>query len=263
MTEPMRTLRVGTLMVHVYASRAEMGRAVGEAVATKMRELLGLKTGISVVFAAADSQKEFLGNLASAPGIDWGRVTAFHMDEYRGVSPDSRHSLGRWLRDRLFDHVRPGRVHLMDGMAEPPEQECDRYAALLREAPLDIACLGIGENGHLAFNDPPVADFNDPEAVKVVEIDEASRLQQSAEGNFPRPQDVPSVALTLTIPALLAAPFVYSTVPGPRKAPAVKAAVDDPVTAACPATALRRHGGAVLYLDPDSARLIDTAIAGR
>jgi glucosamine-6-phosphate deaminase len=251
------------MKVQVYASRAEMGQAVGEAVGTKMRELLDVKTGISVVFAAADSQKEFLGNLASAPGIDWGRVTAFHMDEYRGVRGDSRQSLGRWLRDRLFDRVKPGKVHLMDGMAEPPEQECARYAALLREAPIDIACLGIGENGHLAFNDPPVADFNDPEAVKVVEIDEASRLQQSAEGNFPRPQDVPRVALTLTIPALLAAPFVYSTVPGPRKAPAVKAAVDDPVTTACPATALRRHGGAVLYLDPDSARLIDTAIAGR
>lgn len=258
-----RSLNVEQMRVEVYASRAEMGRAVAQAVATKMRELLSLKKGLSMVFAAADSQKEFLEGLAAEKGIDWGGVTAFHMDEYLGVPGTARQSFGRWLGDRLFDRVRPGAVHYMDGMAGRPERECDRYAALLRSAPLDMACLGIGENGHLAFNDPPVADFDDPKAVKVVEIDEASRVQQSAEGNFPRPEDVPKVALTMTIPALLAAPFIACTVPGPRKAAAVKAAVNDPITRACPATVLRRHPGTVVYLDPDSSRLIDTAIAGR
>jgi glucosamine-6-phosphate deaminase len=263
MGQPIRTMNVEKMRVEVYASRAEMGRAVAEAVATKMKELLSHKKELSVVFAAADSQKEFLESLAAGKGIDWGRVTAFHMDEYLGVNGLSRQSFGRWLRDRLFDRVRPGTIHYMDGMAANPEAECERYAALLRAAPLDIACLGIGENGHLAFNDPPVADFADSKGVKVVEIDEASRVQQSAEGNFPRPGDVPKVALTMTIPALLAAPFIACTVPGPRKARAVKAALNDPVSTACPATALRGHAGTVVYLDPDSSRLIDTAIAGR
>lgn len=261
--EPMRSLRVGAMTVRVYASRAEMGLAVGSAVAAEARRLLSRSEGIRMMFAAADSQKELLESLAAAPGIDWTRVTAFHMDEYLGLPGDAPGGLGRWLRDRFLDRVRPAQVHLLDGMAVSPEQECDRYTGLLRKAPLDIVCLGIGENGHLAFNDPPVADFDDPRWVKSVRIDEASRLQQVAEGNFPRPQDVPSLALTVTIPALLSAPFVYASVPGPRKARAVQRAVDDPVTPECPATALRRHPGAVLYLDPDSARLIDTAIAGR
>jgi glucosamine-6-phosphate deaminase len=151
----------------------------------------------------------------------------------------------------------------MDGTAPDPQAECDRYASLLEAAPLDLCCLGIGENGHLAFNDPPVADFKDPKTVKIVEIDRASQEQQAAEGNFPKADDVPKVALTLTIPALLAAPFLFCTVPGPRKAQAVKAAVNDPISTACPATALRRHAGAVLYLDPDSASLIDTTLARR
>jgi len=263
MDSPNRTLTVEGMKVEVYASRAEVGRAVAEAVATKMRDLLSQKRKIGMVFAAAASQIEFLEELARRPGLDWSRVTAFHMDEYLGVAGTAKQSFGRWLRDRLFDRVKVGTVHYMDGMAKDPERECARYAALLKETPLDIDCLGIGENGHLAFNDPPVADFQDPKAVKVVEIDEQSRIQQSAEGNFPTPDDVPRVALTMTIPALLAAPYLYCTVPGPRKAQAVKAAVNDPISTACPATILRRHGAAIVYLDQDSARLIDTAIAGR
>ena len=263
MIHPIRTMNVDKVRVEVYSSRVEMGLAVAEAVATRMRQLLSQKQGVSVVFAAADSQKEFLDALAAEKGIDWGRVTAFHMDEYLGVPGTAPQSFGRWLRDRLFGRVRPGTVHYMDGMGRSPEAECARYAALLQSAPLDIACLGIGENGHLAFNDPPVADFADPKRVKRVEIDEASRIQQSAEGNFPRPEDVPRVALTMTIPALLAAPFIVCTVPGPRKAQAVKAALYGPLSTACPATAVRSHAGTVVYLDPESSRLIDTAIAGR
>lgn len=263
MEEPIRTLAVEKVRVQVYPDRGSLGTAVGEAVATKMRDLLSKKQGISMVFAAADSQKEFLENLEGQPGIDWGRVTAFHMDEYIGVAGTAPQSFGRWLRTRLFDKVRPGTVHVMDGMAKDPVRECDRYAALLESAPLDVCCLGIGENGHLAFNDPPVADFKDPKSVKVVEIDEVSRGQQAAEGNYPRAEDVPKVAITLTVPALLAAPFLYCSVPGPRKAKAVRAALNDPISTACPATALRRHAGTVVYLDPDSASLIDTTLAWR
>jgi glucosamine-6-phosphate deaminase len=263
MEQPIRTFAVEKLMVRVYSSRASMGRAVAEDVATKMRELLSRKKALSMVFAAADSQKEFLEALAQEKGIDWRSVTAFHMDEYTGVPGNSPKSFGRWLRDRLFDKVQPGTVHYMDGSAADPQAECGRYASLLKSAPLDLCCLGIGENGHLAFNDPPVADFNDPAAVKIVEIDRASQVQQAAEGNFPKADEVPKIALTLTVPALLAAPFQFCTVPGPRKAKAVKAALNDPVSTACPATALRRHAGAVLYLDPDSSSLIDTTLARR
>jgi len=263
MEEPIRTLTVEKMRVQVYPDRGCLGAAVGEAVATKMRDLLSKKRGISMVFAAADSQKEFLENLGAQPGIDWGRVTAFHMDEYIGVAGTAPQSFGRWLRARLFDKVRPGSVHLLDGMAKDPVRECDRYAALLESAPLDLCCLGIGENGHLAFNDPPVADFKDPKAVKVVEIDGTSQIQQAAEGNFARAADVPKDALTLTIPALLAAPSLFCSVPGPRKAKAVRAALNDPISTACPATALRGHAGTVVYLDPDSASLIDTTLARR
>ena len=263
MEEPIRTLMVEKMRVQVYPDRGSLGAAVGSAVATKMRELLSKKQGISMVFAAADSQKEFLETLGMQPGIDWGRVTAFHMDEYIGVAGTAPQSFGRWLHARLFDKVRPGRVHVLDGMAKDPVRECDRYAALLESAPLDLCCLGIGENGHLAFNDPPVADFKDPKAVKVVEIDETSRLQQAAEGNYPSADQVPKVAITLTVPALLAAPFLYCPVPGPRKAKAVRAALNDPVSTACPATALPRHAGTVVYLDPASASLSDTTRARR
>ena len=263
MDSPIRMMTVEGLKVEVYRNRAEVGRAVANAVATKMRELLSQKKRVSMVFAAAASQVEFLEELVRQPGLDWSRVTAFHMDEYLGVAGTAKQSFGRWLRDRLFDRVKTGTVHYMDGMAKDPERECRRYSDLLREEPLDIDCLGIGENGHLAFNDPPVADFKDAKAVKVVEIDEQSRIQQSAEGNFPTPNDVPRVALTMTIPALLAAPQVYCTVPGSRKAKAVRETLNDPIGTACPATILRKHGAATLYLDQDSAALIDTAIAGR
>jgi glucosamine-6-phosphate deaminase len=263
MDGPSRTLTVEGMRVEVYPSRPELGRAVAAAVATAMRAGLSRKGRLSMVFAAAASQVEFLEELVRQPGLDWSRVTAFHMDEYVGVAGTARESFGRWLRERLFDRVKIGRAHYLDGMAGDPERECERYAALLRESPLDITCLGIGENGHLAFNDPPVADFSDPRSVKVVTIDEQSRIQQSAEGNFRTPEEVPSVALTMTIPALLAAALLFCTVPGPRKAKAVRAALQDPISTACPATILRRQKGVVLYLDSESAREIDTAIAGR
>lgn len=262
MEQPIRTLSLESMRVEVYADRASLGKAAGAAVATKMRDLLSKREGISMVFAAADSQKELLEELARQQGIDWSRVTAFHMDEYLGVPGDAPQSFGRWLRVRLFDKVRPGTVHLMNGLADPAA-ECRRYSALLAAAPLDLCCLGIGENGHLAFNDPPVADFNDSESVKRVQIDEASQVQQAAEGNFVKAADVPKDALTLTIPALLAAPSLFCSVPGPRKAKAVRAALYDPITTACPATVLRRHAGTTVYLDPDSASLIDTTLARR
>jgi len=262
MDEAIRTFKVDKLQARVFVDRQALGRAAARDVAAKLQELQSRKN-VSVIFAAAQSQNEFLEALIAAPGIDWAKVTAFHMDEFIGLPGTAPQSFGRWLRDRLFDKVKPGRVHYMDGMANDVEKECARYAALLKASPPDITCMGIGENGHLAYNDPPYADFNDPKAVKQVEVALASRQQQVNEDCFSKLEEVPKTAITLTVPTLLSAPWIYSMVPGARKAQAVKRTLEGAITADCPATILRRHDRAVLYLDRDSSTLADTAIAGR
>jgi len=262
MDEAVRVFKVEKLQARVYTDKQALGRAAAAAVAAKMRELQAKKP-VSVIFAAAQSQNEFLEALLLEKGVDWSRVTAFHMDEFIGLPGAAPQSFGRWLRDRLFDKVKPGTVHYLDGMAKDVDQECARYSALMKASPPDITCMGIGENGHLAYNDPPYADFSDPKLVKRVLIDDASRQQQVNEGCFPVMKDVPKDAMTLTIPALLAAPWIYCMVPGPRKAAAVKRTLEGAIATDCPATILRRQDRAVLYLDMDSSKLADTAIAGR
>src|SRR5436190_18371619 len=203
MDDAVRIMKVEKLQAKVFVDRGALGRAAGEAAAAKLRELLAKKT-VAVIIAAAPSQNEFLETLVAAKGIDWSRVTAFHMDEYVGLPGSAPQSFGRWLRDRLFDKVKPGKVHYLDGMAKDVEGECARYAALLRGSPPDITCMGTGENGPLAYNDPPDAVFDDPRAVKQLDVAQASRQQQVNEGCFLRLEDVPRTAITLTIPALLA-----------------------------------------------------------
>jgi glucosamine-6-phosphate deaminase len=262
MDDAIRTFKVEKLQSKVYTDRKAMGAAAGKAAAEKLKELLQ-KKAVSVIFAAAPSQNEFLETLVAEKGIDWSRVTAFHMDEYVGLPGTAPQSFGRWLRDRIFGKVKPGQVHYLDGMAKDAGQECARYSKLLQASPPDITCMGIGENGHLAFNDPPVADFNDPHAVKVVELDLASRQQQVNDGCFDKLDAVPKTAMTLTIPTLLSAPWIYCMVPGPRKAPAVKRTLEGAIATGCPATILRKHDRALLFLDKDSASQADTALAGR
>jgi glucosamine-6-phosphate deaminase len=206
-----------------------------------------------MVFASAPSQVEFLREFAAAPGIDWSSLTAFHMDEYLGVSADAEQSFGYFIRTHLFDKVPIGAAHYLDGVAADAAAECARYATLLGEGPIDIVCMGIGENGHIAFNDPPVADFDDPEVVKVVELDARCRLQQVHDGCFASLDEVPTHALTLTVPALMGAHVISCVVPAPSKAEAVRATLTGPIATACPASILRTHPRATLYLDPDSA----------
>jgi glucosamine-6-phosphate deaminase len=190
------------------------------------------------------------------PGIPWDKVTAFHMDEYLGLPHESPQGFGTFLRKHLFDAVPLGRVELLNGTAADPESECRRYAEALQEAPLDIICMGIGENGHIAFNDPPVADFHDPLVVKVVELDAACRRQQVNDGCFPSVADVPRQALTLTVPALLSGKSAFVVVPGMQKARAVFDAVIGPLHRSCPASILRRHPSVRLFLDTASATLL-------
>ena len=245
------TETVDRLDVHVYPNRAAMGAAAAQDVAAEMRARLADQASVRAIFASAPSQNELLAGLAAAEGIDWSRVHAFHMDEYLGLPPGSPASFGAYLREHLFDMVRPGEVHLLDGSASP-QAECRRYAALLAAAPIDVVCLGIGENGHLAFNDPPLARFDDPELVREVEIATDSRQQQVHDGTFPSLDEVPRRAITLTIPALVSAACMFCVVPGRLKRAAVRRTLRGPITPECPASILRRHQHARLYLDADA-----------
>ena len=236
-----------------FASRAAMGAAAAQDVAARMLELLAERDAINLLFAAAPSQNEFLSALAADPRLDWSRVNAFHLDEYIGLAADAPQGFGNFLRERMFGRVPFRSVHYINGAAEDPEAECRRYAQLLAAFPLDIVCMGIGENGHVAFNDPPVADFGDPVRVKIVALDPVCRQQQVNDGCFARLEQVPTHAFTLTVPALAAAAYHYCIVPAATKADAVYRTVCGPISTDCPATMLRRCADAVLYLDADSA----------
>ena len=254
---PPRLLRADRLAVEIHPDRAALGRAAGQAVAAHLRALLAKQGGARVIFACAPSQDEFLAALIAASrsaelGFDWSRVTAFHMDDYVGFAADHPQSFRRYLRAHLLDHVAVGAFHPLPA-ERPPAVAGAAYAALLAAAPIDLICLGIGENGHLAFNDPPVADFDDPARVKVVALDEACRRQQVNDGCFPTLPDVPTHALTLTLPVFRDARRLSVHVPGPRKAAAVRATLRDPRSTACPATLLRDHPDATLYVDEAAA----------
>jgi glucosamine-6-phosphate deaminase len=248
-------MRINKLDVEVYKTRAEMGAAAVVRVSAKINELLRQQDTVNIIFAAAPSQNEFLEGLLQAP-IEWPRIRAFHMDEYIGLPPDGEQGFGNFLRVRLFEKVPFLSVSYIDGGATDLRKECERYADLLGQDPPDIVCMGIGENGHIAFNDPPVADFNDPYMVKVVELDLPCRQQQVNDGCFARLGLVPRHAITLTVPALMAGRFIYCMVPGRLKADAVFNTLTEEIGTDIPASILRRHEHAELFLDVDSAEKI-------
>ncbi|MDR3634167.1 MAG: 6-phosphogluconolactonase [Isosphaeraceae bacterium] len=256
---PRAEFQVDQLRVLVFEDRAQMGRAAAAAVARSIAARQGVAARTNVVFAAAQSQNELLTALIAHSEIDWSRVVAFHMDEYLGIDADHPASFRRYLQEHLFRlaGLKDDQLRLIPGeQTQSPLRTCLEYEERLRAEPPDIVCAGIGENGHLAFNDPPVADFLDPVLVKVVRMDEACRRQQFHESCFDRIEDIPTHGYTMTVPALLAAPVVSVVVPGARKAEAVLATLRGPIGEACPASALRRHPGAVLYTDRDAARLV-------
>jgi glucosamine-6-phosphate deaminase len=241
--------------VVVFADIAGLARTAADQAAAVLRAAVAANGVAHAMFATGNSQIAFVDALVGATaGVPWDRVVVFHMDEYVGLGPDHPASFRRWISERIVEPTSPLAAHFIDGLA-PPAEESERYAELLYRHPLDLCCLGIGENGHLAFNDPPVADFDDTRSVKVVVLDAACRRQQVDEGHFASDGDVPERAVTVTIPALLAASRVLAVVPEARKAPAVHAALDGPVDPACPASILQRTPHASIYLDADSARL--------
>lgn len=250
----MKQLLKNQLQVEVYDTRAKMGYAAGMLAAARIRECLRQKLEVNVIFAAAPSQNEMLDTLAQATDIEWNRVNAFHMDEYIGLSKDAPQGFGNFLKARIFQKLPFKSVNYIDCEAVDMDEECARYTALLRENPVDIVLLGIGENGHIAFNDPHVADFHDKAAVKVVELDAVCRQQQVNDGCFAEISEVPKYALTLTIPTLFAAAHLVCTVPAATKAWAVEQTVNGEIGEHCPATVMRLHQSAVLFCDSDSGR---------
>ncbi|GAA4430728.1 glucosamine-6-phosphate deaminase [Georgenia halophila] len=235
----------------------EVGRHAADRVSRLVLEAISARGRARVIFASAPSQEPTIAALRSDVRIDWSRVQAFHMDEYLGLPFDHPQAFGQWLQDRLPTDVTLRRI---DPTADPAA-EASRYAQLLSAAPIDVTCLGIGVNGHIAFNEPDVADFDDPELVRTVELDEVSRTQQVDEGLFAAVADVPTRALTLTVPALVGARSMVATVLGSQKAAAVSCALTGPVTARCPASVLRTHGAASIHLDEGAASLLGDAAA--
>ena len=252
-----RNFRAGELNVYVYESRPKMGQAAASVIAAEIRRAIQERGKAVVIFASAPSQNEFLASLAEAPDIDWSRVTAFHLDEYLGMNDRAPQSFRRFLIDRLVNKVPLGQFHGLRGDAPDDTAEAKRYAELLAQNPPDFAVLGIGENGHLAFIDPPFCDFNDPEAVKVVQLDEVCRNQQVNDGAFASLDEVPHDALSLTIPTLMARPKLFAIAPGPAKRHAIKNTVDGPIRTGCPASILRTHPDAHLFIDVVSAEYLN------
>ncbi len=239
------------LTCKVFSDRDSMGRYAAGVIAEKMRELFERQDEITMVFAAAPSQNDVLHYLVQED-IDWSRVTAFHMDEYVGLEEGSPKSFASYLDRAIFGKVAMKRVYYIG--SGDAERLCERYESLLKERPIDIVCLGIGENGHIAFNDPEVADFSDTRLMKQVGLDEVCRRQQVNDKTFDTLAEVPKYAVTLTIPALVSAKYMFCVVPTEKKAEAVYRTMNDPIDRAVPATILRRHPHAVLFTDKDSAK---------
>ncbi len=241
------------LIVKIYSSREELGQASATEAGDKIKEMLNSQEFINIIFAAAPSQNEFLENLIKQENIDWKRINAFHMDEYIGLQPTAPQVFGNFLKDRIFSQKPFRSVNYLNGQCESKDEECNRYGQLLAANPVDMVCMGIGENGHIAFNDPHVADFNDKVLVKVVALDVQCRQQQVNDGCFESIDQVPTHALTVTIPALLKAKYIYCMVPGTTKAQAVANTIEQEVSERYPSTILRKHPSATLYIDRLSA----------
>lgn len=244
------------LTVEIHPDRAKMGAAAAARAALILRVAIADRGSARLILASSPSQNEFLASLTCAPEIDWSRVTIFHMDEFVGMPSFHQASFRKYQIEHVLMRVRAAAFHGLRGEDQDPFAECRRYSYLLSEAPIDLACMGIGENGHITFSDLPDANFEDPRAIRVVQLDDRSRQQQVNNGCFPDIASVPTQAITLTYPALMAAKAVIGIVPGAHKALAVKATLKDPVSPSCPATILRSHRNAILYLDEGSAALL-------
>jgi len=258
---PIRIFRVDKAEVEIYPSKVEAGRAAALLASAILNNAISKQGHARLIMATGNSQQDLVFALARDPSVNWSRVELFHMDEYIGLPETHPGCLKRWLNTRFVELVHPGKVNYLDGNAQDLDAECRRYVTLLRAKPLTLCTLGIGENGHIAFNDPHVADFQDPLGVKKVDLDERCRRQQAGEGHFPDFASVPPTAVTATCPMLMSPENLICCVPEQRKAEAVKNALEGPVSTQCPGSVLRNHPHAHIYLDTDSASLLSLPAA--
>ncbi len=246
----------GSSIARVFASKQALGAFGAKEAATIIANVLRSTDIARIIIATGNSQLQMIDVLTQDPTVNWRAVEIFHMDEYVGITPDHPSSFRHWLRTRVEERVSPLRMHYLNGDASDLDAECLRYSELLGSGPIHLAFVGFGENGHIAFNDPPVADFHDPQMVKRVTLDEPCRLQQLGEGHFPDFDSVPKQALTVTCPGLFRAQNWVCCVPDARKAHAVQHALEGPISLECPASLVRTHPSASVLLDVDSAALL-------
>lgn len=251
----MKMIQCDKMQVSIYDSNREVGQAAANDFCRILRAAVAECGQAAVILATGNSQLSFMQVLRAEPDFPWKQVIVFHMDEYLGISDQHPASFRRYIREKLVEGVQPRAFYGIRGDAVDVEAEMARYAALLEEHSPVVCVLGIGENGHLAFNDPP-ADFATASAIHVVTLAESARRQQVGEGHFAALSEVPTRALTLTISALLKPAHILAVVPEARKASAVKAALEGPVTPHCPASVLRTCSQVKLYLDRDSSALL-------
>jgi len=252
-----KSFKVDLMTVEIYESDVALGRAAAEYAAGKVQEAIRERGQANLILATGASQFAFLETFKNISSVDWSKIRVFHLDEYKDISDQHPASFRKYLRERILDEVKPAEVNYLAGDAQDIEAETMRYENLLKTHPIDLACIGIGENGHIAFNDPAVADFNDPRLVKVVELNDACRRQQLGERWFPTLEDLPREALSLTIPAIMSSKVISCVVPDKRKAAAVYNALYGSVSTACPASILRKHSAVTLFLDLLSAAELD------
>ncbi len=254
--EQVPTSSFGTARVRIYPSRRALGAASAADAAGTINSAVRERGRARIIVATGNSQLDLIHALVEIPGVPWNSVEVFHLDEYIGMPRTHPSSFRYWIKKRIEDTVHPGIIHYIESDATDLDVEIERYARLLNETPMDLAFVGFGENGHIAFNDPHVADFHDPLTIKRVMIDDASRRQQAGEGHFDSPESVPRAALTVTCPALMRARAWICAVPELRKAQAVRNALEGPITTTCPSSIVRTHPNATVYLDTESASLL-------
>lgn len=252
----MKVYKKDKLTVQIYENRTLMGEHAAKDIKKQIVALLKDRQEINMIFAAAPSQNDVLKALVADKSIEWNRVNAYHMDEYIGLDKNAPQGFGNFLKDHIFGLVPFKSTNYIDITATDPNKEAERYSKLLEENPTDIVLMGIGENGHIAFNDPPVADFGDNKIVKPVKLDEICRQQQVNDGCFESIDKVPTHALTLTIPTLVRASYLFCVVPASTKARAVYETLNGSIDEHCPASILRTHNNAKLYLDNESSKLL-------
>jgi len=257
MSSPIKTFHAGAMQVQAFSSKREASAAAAEAAAAILRDAIASRGRARMVVSTGNSQLDFIDVLVQSRDLEWSAVEALHLDEYAGMAATHPASFRLWLKTKLADRVPLRAMHYVNGDAPDLEAECSRYGGLLAEAPIDVGFIGIGENGHIGFNDPPVADFADPLSIKIVRLDDACRRQQVGEGHFADISTVPENALSLTCPAIVGITNLICCVPELRKAKAVRDAVEGPVSTACPASILRTHPRAQLFLDLESASLLE------